>query len=98
MHIRLINVYLLKVPGVSSPYFNKIKGTSHLVKRHTLSLEILVGNLMPRLVFFCVVGLPLFGKEGSGTPIFKILVRALAFVSLLTFSLFYRVQEKLVHC
>ena len=28
-------------------------------------------------IFFCIVGLPLFGKEGSGTPIFKILVRAL---------------------
>ena len=24
------------------------------------------------------MGLPLFGKEGSGTPVFKILVRALA--------------------
>ena len=28
-------------------------------------------------IFFCIVGLPLFGKEGSGTPVFKILVRAL---------------------
>ena len=26
---------------------------------------------------FCMVGLPLFGKEGSGTLVFKILVRAL---------------------
>ena len=26
-----------------------------------------------------MVRLPLFGKEGSGTPVFKILVRALAF-------------------
>ena len=24
MHIRLVNVYLLKMPSVSSPYFNKI--------------------------------------------------------------------------
>ena len=28
-------------------------------------------------IFFCIVGLPLFGKEGSGTPVFKTLVRAL---------------------
>ena len=28
-------------------------------------------------IFFCIVGLPLFGKEGSGTPVFKFLVRAL---------------------
>ena len=38
---RLVNVYLLKVPSVSSPYFKKIKRTSHLGKMHTLSLEIL---------------------------------------------------------
>ena len=31
-------------------------------------------------IFFCMVGLPLFGKEGSGTPIFKILVRALGLI------------------
>ena len=30
--------------------------------------------------FFCMVGLPLFGKEGSGTPVFKILVRALGII------------------
>ena len=30
-----------------------------------------------RAIFFCTVGLPLFGKEDSGTPVFKILVRAL---------------------
>ena len=28
-------------------------------------------------IFFCMVGLPLFGEESSGTPVFKILVRAL---------------------
>ena len=28
-------------------------------------------------IFFCIVGLTLFGKEGSGTPVFKILVRVL---------------------
>ena len=28
-----------------------------------------------------MVGLPLFGKEGSGTPVFKILVRALSVVA-----------------
>ena len=28
-------------------------------------------------IFYCMVGLPLFCKEGSGTPVFKILVRAL---------------------
>ena len=32
---------------------------------------------MKEAIFFCMVGLPLFGKEGSGTPVFKILVRAL---------------------
>ena len=42
MHIRLVNVYLLNVPSVSSPYFNKIKQTSHLGKWHALSLEILM--------------------------------------------------------
>ena len=43
MHIRLVNVYLLNVPSVSvsSPYFNKIKRTSHLGKWHALLLEIL---------------------------------------------------------
>ena len=29
-------------------------------------------------IFFCRVGLPLFGKESSGIPVFKILVRALS--------------------
>ena len=28
-------------------------------------------------IFFCMKGLPLFGKEGSRTHVFKILVRAL---------------------
>ena len=28
-------------------------------------------------IFFCMVGLPLFGKESSETLVFKILVRAL---------------------
>ena len=28
-------------------------------------------------IFFCIVGLSLFGKEGSGTPVCNILVRAL---------------------
>ena len=42
MNIRLVNVYLLNVPSVSSPYFNKIKRTSHLGKWHALSLEILL--------------------------------------------------------
>ena len=32
---------------------------------------------MKETICFCMVGLPLFGKEGSGTPVFKILVRAL---------------------
>ena len=41
MHIRLVNVYLLNVPSVSSLYFNKITRTSHLGKWHALSLEIL---------------------------------------------------------
>ena len=41
MPIRLVNVYFLNVPSVSSPYFNKIKRTSHLGKLHALCLEIL---------------------------------------------------------
>ena len=41
MDIRLVNVYLLNVPSVSSPYFNRIKRTSNLGKWHALSLEIL---------------------------------------------------------
>ena len=41
MHIRLVNVYLLNVPSVSSTYFNKINQTSHLGDCHALSLEIL---------------------------------------------------------
>ena len=32
---------------------------------------------MKEAIFFCMVGLPPFGKEGSGTPVFKILVRTL---------------------
>ena len=35
---------------------------------------------MKETIFFCIVGLPLFGTEGSGTPVFKILVRALLVV------------------
>ena len=41
-------------------------------------------------IFFCIVGLPLFGKEGSVTPVFKILVRALHHVQCLNSQqLFY---------
>ena len=32
-------------------------------------------------LLFNMVGLPLFGKEGSGIPVFKILVRALTRIS-----------------
>ena len=32
---------------------------------------------MVEAIFFCMVGLPLFGKGGSGTPVFKIQVRVL---------------------
>ena len=35
---------------------------------------------MKEAIFFCIVGLPLFGKEGSWTPVFKILVRALCYI------------------
>ena len=41
MHIPLVNVYLLNVLSVSSPYFSKTKQTSCLGKWHALSLEIL---------------------------------------------------------
>ena len=51
MHKRLVNVYLLNVPSVSSPYFNKIKRTSHLGKWHALSLEILSDNISPNKNF-----------------------------------------------
>ena len=34
---------------------------------------------MKEALFFCIVGLPLFGKECSGTPVFKTLVRALSY-------------------
>ena len=40
VHIRLVNRYLLNVPSVSSPYFNKTKRMSRLGKWHALSLEI----------------------------------------------------------
>ena len=33
---------------------------------------------MKEAILVCLVGLPLLGKEGSGTPVFKILKRALA--------------------
>ena len=61
MHIRLVNVYLLNVPSVSSPYFNKIKRMSHLGKWHTLSLEILKQDVEPQLlgqVWYLVVLIP----------------------------------------
>ena len=32
---------------------------------------------MKEAIFFCMVGLPLLSKEAAGTPVFKILVRAL---------------------
>ena len=35
---------------------------------------------MKEAIFFCIVGLQLFVKEGSGTPVFKILVRALGWL------------------
>ena len=38
---RLFYMYSLNVPSVPSPYFNKIKRTSHLGKWPVLSLEIL---------------------------------------------------------
>ena len=41
---------------------------------------------MKEAIFFCIVGLPLFGKEGSGTPVFNILVRALNFMSDIEYS------------
>ena len=41
---------------------------------------------MKEALFFCIVGLPLFGKEGSGTPVFKILVRALCLITLFCIS------------
>ena len=40
IQIRLVYMYLLNVPSVSSPYFSKIKLASHLGKWPTLSLEI----------------------------------------------------------
>ena len=51
MHIRLVNVYLLNVPSVPSPYFNKIKQTSDLGKWHALSLEILFGAIFLASIF-----------------------------------------------
>ena len=51
MHIRLVNVYLLNVHSVSSPYFNIIKRTSHFRKWHALSLEILCNHNMFMSVF-----------------------------------------------
>ena len=36
-------------------------------------------------MFFCMMGLPHFGKEGPGTPDFKILVRALGPMMMLTY-------------
>ena len=51
------SVYLLNVPSVSSPYFNRIKRTFHLGKWHALSLEILtkvkrVADEFYLLIFF----------------------------------------------
>ena len=40
-------------------------------------LPFLCFELLKEAIFSCMVGLPLFGKEGSGTPVFKILLRAL---------------------
>ena len=41
VHRRLVNVYLLNVPSVSSLSLNKINRTSNLGKEHALLLEIL---------------------------------------------------------
>ena len=53
--------------------------SSHLLMICSSELPFLVLGLLflKETIFFCIVGLPLFGKEGSGTPVFKILVRAL---------------------
>ena len=48
---------------------------------------------MKEAIFFCIVGLPLFGKEGSGTPVFKILVRALCGIRFF----FYYMYSRLFH-
>ena len=58
VHVRLVNLYLLNVPSVSSPYFNKIKRTSHLGKWHALSLEILSSPHNICLFFSCFLKLP----------------------------------------
>ena len=53
VHRRLVYMYLVNVPSVSTTYFNKIKPTSHLEKWPTLSLKILIrrqkrGEKFPR--------------------------------------------------
>ena len=52
---RLVYIYLLNVPSVSSRYFNKIKRTSLLGKHPALSLEILVKYLyVYREINYCL--------------------------------------------
>ena len=43
-----------------------------------------------------MVGLPLFGKEGSGTPVFNILVRALIFYNIFKYVIFQMRQNALM--
>ena len=51
---------------------------------------------MKEAIFFCMVGLPLFGKEGSRTPVFKILVRALHVLHLILYlTLFLYMMENM---
>ena len=40
-----------------------------------------------------MVGFPLFGKEGSGTPVFKILVRALSSIRHLVWKMSFEEFE-----
>ena len=54
MQSRLVYMYLLNVPSVSSGYFNKIKRTSHLGKWPALSLEIFIRrvNVLKKIFMF----------------------------------------------
>ena len=55
MHIRLVNMYLLNVPGVSSPYLNKNKTNvsftemARLFARNSLICMFLCGDKLNKL-------------------------------------------------
>ena len=68
----------LLAQNADGPY-KRAKGPFTIQIHHAELFAVLNSGLpisFKEAIFFCMMGLPIFGKEGSGTPVFKIVVRA----------------------